>query len=106
MIQRRELPRWLGVLAHRHVDLGREDDVVAPAAGERLADDLLRLAARVDVSGVDEVDPGVERAVDDPDALVVVRLLPQSPNIMAPRHSLLTEDAGAPSSGRCSMSSP
>jgi hypothetical protein len=31
---------------------------------------------RVDVGGVDEVDPGVERAVDDADALVVVFVAP------------------------------
>ena len=68
--------RLVGVVAHRAVELRREDDVVAPPAGERLADDLLRLAARVDVGGVDEVDPRVERAVDDPDALVVVGLAP------------------------------
>jgi hypothetical protein len=69
----------VGVVAHRAVHLGREHDVVA-APGERLADDLLRLAARVDVGGVDEVDPGVEGAVDDLDALVVVRVAP------APEH--------------------
>ena len=32
--------------------------------------------ARVDVGGVDEVDPGVEGGVDDPDRLVVIRLSP------------------------------
>ena len=88
MIQRRELPRWFGSVAHRAVHLRREHDVVA-AALQRLADDLLRLAARVDVGGVDEVDPGVERAVDDPDRLVVVGL-PHAPNIIAPRQSGLT----------------
>ena len=77
------------VVAHRAVHLGREHDVVAPAAGSALPDDLLGLAARVDVGGVDEVDARVERAVDDPDALVVVRL-PQAPNIIAPRQSGLT----------------
>jgi len=66
----------VGVVAHGAVHLGGEDDVLAPAAGERLADDLLRLAARVDVRGVDEVDPRVERAVDDPDRLVVVGIAP------------------------------
>jgi hypothetical protein len=29
------------IVAHRAVDLGGEEDVVAAAAGERLADDLL-----------------------------------------------------------------
>jgi hypothetical protein len=41
------------------VELGSQYDVVAAAAGERLADDDLRLALRVNVGGVDEVDPGV-----------------------------------------------
>jgi hypothetical protein len=36
---------------HLHVDLGGEDDVIAPALGKGLADDDLRLALRVDVSG-------------------------------------------------------
>jgi len=36
---------------HLHVDLGGEDDVIAPAVGKGLADDDLRLALRVDVSG-------------------------------------------------------
>jgi hypothetical protein len=57
------------------VELRGEDDVVA-AALERLADDRLRLALRVDVGGVDEVDAGVERAVDDPDRRFVVGLPP------------------------------
>src|SRR5918994_383960 len=50
------------VVAHRGVRLGGQHDVVA-AALQRLADDLLRLALRVDVGGVDEVDPGVQRLV-------------------------------------------
>ena len=63
------------VVAHRRVDLGGQHHVVAPA-GQRLADDLLGLAGRVDVGGVDEVDPRVERAVDDPDRVVVVGVAP------------------------------
>jgi hypothetical protein len=64
------------------VELGGEDDVVAPASGQRLAEegsetpgpaarrayrclrplsDHLRLALAVDVGGVDDVDAGVER---------------------------------------------
>src|ERR1022692_3924984 len=56
--------------------LGGEHDPVAPSAGQRLADNLLRLAGRVHVRGVDEVDPGVERLVDDPDRIVVIRIAP------------------------------
>jgi len=58
------------------VELGGEDHVVAPPPGQCLADDFLGLALPVDVGGVDEVDPGVERRVDDPDRLVVVRVAP------------------------------
>ena len=63
------------VVAHRAVHLGGQHHVVAPAL-QRLADDLLGLAARVHVRGVDEVDPGVERAVDDRGRLVVVAFSP------------------------------
>jgi hypothetical protein len=61
----------VGVVVERQSDLGREHDVVAPP-GQCLADDLLGFAGRVDVRGVDEVDPGLERAVDDPDRGVVI----------------------------------
>jgi hypothetical protein len=81
---RRALP--VGIVAHRAVELGREDDVVAAPARERLGDDLLGLALPVHVGGVDEVDPRVERRVDDADRLVVVGI-PQAPNIIAPRHT-------------------
>jgi hypothetical protein len=43
---------------------------------KRLPDDLLRLALRVDVGGVDEVDPGVEGSVDDADRVVVIAVPP------------------------------
>ena len=66
-----------------------EHDVVAPAARQRLADDDLRLALRVDVGGVDEVDAGIQGGVD-----VAIDVSwsgsPQPPNIIAPRHSGLT----------------
>ena len=61
----------VGVIAHRACTLGRQDDVVA-ASLERLAHDLFGLAAGVRVGGVDEVDPGVQRLVDDADRVVVV----------------------------------
>ena len=64
----------IGVV-HRAVHLRREHDRVAPAL-QGLADDLLGLAARVDVGRVDEVDPCVERTVDDVDRLVVVGVAP------------------------------
>jgi hypothetical protein len=64
------------IVAHRAVDLGGEHDVVALAAGERLADDLLGLTPRVDVGRIDEVDAGIQGPVDDPDALVVILVAP------------------------------
>jgi hypothetical protein len=72
------VPGLVGVLAHRAVELRSEHHVLAPAAGERLADDLLGLAARVHVGGVDEVDARVERSVDDPDRHVVIGLAPRA----------------------------
>jgi hypothetical protein len=72
------VPELVRIVAHRPVHLGGQDHVLAPAAGQRLAHYLLRLAPRVHVGGVDEVDPRVERAVDDPDALVVVGVAPRA----------------------------
>jgi hypothetical protein len=45
-------------IAHRHEELGGQDDVVA-ASGEGLADDAFGFAGGVDIGGVDEVDAGV-----------------------------------------------
>ncbi len=64
-------------LAHPAVELRREHDLVAPPR-ERLPDDLLVLAGRVDVRRVDDVDPGVQCCVDDPDALGVVGVPPRA----------------------------
>ena len=64
------------VLAHGAVRLGGEHDAGPAAAGQGLPDDLLRLASRVHVGGVDEVDAGVQRPVDDPDRLLMVGIAP------------------------------
>ena len=84
----------VGIVAHRAVELGGEDHVVPPAAGERLADDLLGLALPVDVGGVDEVDPGVQRGVDDPDRLVVIGVAPRAEHHRA-EAELAHRDTGA-----------
>src|SRR5690606_7789008 len=61
----------LAVGAHVPVHLGGDDDLVPPAAalGEPVADDALGaalvLTPAVDVGGVEEVDPGVQRRVYD-----------------------------------------
>src|SRR5207249_11799493 len=56
---------------HLPMDLRRENDLIASPL-ERLPDDLLSLAVGIDVRRVHDVDPGVERLVDDADAIVVV----------------------------------
>jgi hypothetical protein len=58
------------------MNFGCQDDVVTAPAGESLANDFLRLALRVDVSGVDEIDPGIQRAVNDLDRDLMIRLTP------------------------------
>ena len=59
-------------VAHPAVHLGGHDGLVAPP-GDGFPDVLLGDAARVDVRRVDEVDPDVERPVDDPGRLGLVR---------------------------------
>jgi hypothetical protein len=51
-------------IVHRHTELGR-DDRLLPPTGERAAEEFLALRRTVDVSGVEEVDTGVERRGDD-----------------------------------------
>ena len=58
--------------AHLTVHLGGQDDLVSLDLGQRLADDLLGLAERVDVGRVDGLMPGLERPVDDADRLIVI----------------------------------
>src|SRR3954452_25064770 len=58
------------------MELRGDDDVVPPSVRERLADDGLGLALRVDVRRVDEVDYGVQRVPDDRDRGVVIGLAP------------------------------
>ena len=70
------VPLGVGVLPHLPVHLGGEHDLVPLGPGQGLAHDLLGLAERVDVGGVDEIDPGVERGMDDPDGFVVIRGAP------------------------------
>ena len=93
-IQRRELPWRFG-----SSPIGLWNFVARTTSSrrprERLADDLLGLAVRVDVGGVDEVDPGVQRRVDDPDRLVVVGVAPRAEHHRA-EAELADRDAGAP----------
>src|SRR3954451_11204803 len=52
------------VAVHREVELRREDVRVAWTSREDIAEKFLGAAASVDVRGVDEVDPDLERLVD------------------------------------------
>ena len=60
---------------HLAVDLGGQDYLVPPSL-QGLADDLFRRAFAIDVGRVDEVDPGVERSLDDANGVVDVRVAP------------------------------
>ena len=64
------------MFAGREVNLGREDHARTIDRRERFADDDLGLAVRIGVGGVDEVDACVERAVDDADRVIMVRVAP------------------------------
>jgi hypothetical protein len=88
------VPLPVQTLAHLAVELRREDDLVA-TAGERLPDDLLVLPLRVDVGGVDDVDPRVERGVDDPDPILVIGVPPGAEHHRA-QAELAHLDAGCP----------
>jgi hypothetical protein len=57
-------PDLVGALPRPPAHFRRQHDVGTPRS-ERLAEHRLRLAGGVDVRRVDEVDPRVERAVDD-----------------------------------------
>ena len=67
----------VAVLAHPPVHLRGEYDVVASAL-QRFADNLFRLPLRVHVRGIDEVDAGVERGIDDAGAIVMIGVPPSA----------------------------
>ena len=71
-IQRRRVAAVVRVVVHRVVELGGEHHLVTLPTGQGPTDDLLTLAVRVHVGGVDEVDPGIDRPTDQADAVVVI----------------------------------
>jgi hypothetical protein len=84
------------VIAHRSVDLGRENHVLAAAAAQRLRDDLLRFAARVDVRRVGRVSFRTpcsgrlqwrSRALDEAPVLLSVAAQLVDAVFAAPQHS-------------------
>src|ERR1035438_3695430 len=70
------LGQW--IVAHLSVDLRCENHAGSVDRRQSLADDLFGFALGVHVSGVDEVDSGVERLVDDLDRFFVVGVAPRS----------------------------
>ncbi len=79
------------VLAHLVVHFRRDDRLLAVAL-QRLAEDPLGLASRVHVRRVEEVDPEVDRAVDDLLALLVFQN-PLAPVARAEAHTAEAESA-------------
>src|SRR5439155_6462207 len=69
------VPSLVAALSHLAVDLRGQHDLVAPAP-QRPADDLLGLAARIHVGGVDDVDPALDRLVDHADTGLDVGVAP------------------------------
>ena len=84
-------PRLVRPLAGGEAHLGGEQHALA-AAFEHLADDLLRLALRVDVGGVHHVDAGLKAHVDEPPTSVAPTLAngPWPPNVIVPSVSVDT----------------
>ncbi len=70
--------RHVGISPHGGVHLGGQYHPVAPTPGQRLAHDLLGLTRRIDIGGVHEIDAGVQRGVDDADAVVMVGVAPRA----------------------------
>ena len=62
---------WLATGVRDHAELGGEHDVVA-AVLDGLPDEFLVDVRTVDLGGVDEVHPEVERPVDGPDGFGVI----------------------------------
>src|SRR5205823_2167518 len=65
-------PQSLALLVTDVAELGREHDLVASAL-DRTADQPLVRERAVDVGGVEEIDPELERPVDRGDRLALVR---------------------------------
>jgi hypothetical protein len=59
------------------MNLGGQYDPLPVFLGQRFAHNLFGFAERVDIGGVDEIDPGIEGAVDDANCFVVVRGAPR-----------------------------
>jgi len=79
-------PLTVGIgVVHGEVDFGSEEHSGAfPISFERFAGELFADSSGIRVGGVDDIDPGIEGAIDDFDRVVDQGRLP---NIIAPRVS-------------------
>ena len=84
----------VGALAHRPHALGRDHHLVALDAQrlERAADEFLALPGGVEVGGVDEVDPAIERLFDQRGRAVLVEIVLEEAarlvaTVIAPMHA-------------------
>ena len=84
----------VGIRVCRNTKLDGKHHMLAPSACQGLAHYLFRLASGVAISGVNEVDPGVERLVNDPDRLVMIRVAKGTEHHRA-EAQLADRDAGA-----------
>jgi hypothetical protein len=81
----------VGIVAHRIVELGRDDGLVAghPLL-QGLADDLLARAARIHVRDVESIDAEIERLAKERAALALVEN-PFAPGGIAESHAAQNE---------------
>src|SRR5882724_13633340 len=69
----RDSPAPIGARTHAAVNLGRDYHFVAPRKiPNRPAEDLLAVAERVAIGGVEEIDAGFERLLDERSAFLFV----------------------------------
>ena len=97
-----------GAHVHRSVELRGHNDVVPPTTRQRFADDLLRLAEGVHVGGVNEVDPSIQRSVNDLDRNIMIWLAPRAEHhcAEAERAHLHASTSQAPVVHRPSVNTP
>ena len=63
-------PAVVRPLAHGKARLGGDQHAALALAPQRLADDLLRGAGRIDIGRVDQIDPGIDAEIDLPARLL------------------------------------
>jgi len=91
-------------LAHRQAGLGRDDHLIAPAL-DRRTQHLLRSAVRINIGGIEQIDPGFQADIDEPPCLIDVRIAPGAEKRSLPAERPRTEaQGGNPEAGCTQMS--